>query len=41
MVILSMKEFDDKLDIKSKDFNNVNILKLSFGKKKHVIFKLN
>ena len=32
---------DDKLDIKSKDFNNENILKLSFGKKKHVIFKLN
>ena len=32
---------DDKLDIKSKDFNNENILKLSFGKKKHVIFKIN
>ncbi len=32
---------DDKIDIKSKDFNNENILKLSFGKKKHVIFKLN
>ena len=32
---------NDKLDIKSKDFNNENILKLSFGKKKHVIFKLN
>ena len=32
---------DDKLDIKLKDFNNENILKLSFGKKKHVIFKLN
>ena len=32
---------DDKLNISSKDFNNENILKLSFGKKKHVIFKLN
>ena len=32
---------DDKIDIKSKDFNNENILKLSFGKKKHVIFKIN
>ena len=31
---------DDKIDIKSKDFNNENILKLSFGKK-HVIFKIN
>ena len=32
---------DDKIDIKSKDFNSENILKLSFGKKKHVIFKIN
>ena len=32
---------DDKIDIKSKDFNNENILKLSFGKKKKVIFKIN
>ncbi len=30
-----------KIDIKLKDFNNENILKLSFGKKKHVIFKIN
>ncbi len=31
---------DDKLIINTKDFNN-NILKLSFGKKRHVVFKIN
>ena len=32
---------DDKLIIGTRDFHNNNVIKLSFGKKKHVIFKIN
>jgi tyrosyl-tRNA synthetase len=39
--IIELVLLSNKIDIKSKDFNNENILKLSFGKKKHVIFKIN